>query len=82
MKYQVLFSLKNNEEMFMSVVCCSCDWRLKGQFSKLNYIFKIICIKVLYHFCLFAADKKSWVRGLRNTESSVSGNMFCFHRVG
>ena len=26
MKYQVLFSLKNNEEIFMNVVCCSCDW--------------------------------------------------------
>ena len=25
MKYQVLFSLKNNE-IFMNVVCCSCDW--------------------------------------------------------
>ena len=26
MKYQVLFSLKNNEKVFMVVVCCSCDW--------------------------------------------------------
>ena len=30
MKYQVLLSLKNNEEIFMNVVCCSCDWRFKG----------------------------------------------------
>ena len=30
MKYQVLFSLKNNEEIFMKVVCCSCDWPFKG----------------------------------------------------
>ena len=30
MKYQVLFSLKNNEEIFRNVVCCSCDWRSKG----------------------------------------------------
>ena len=30
MKYQVLFSLKNNEEIFMNVVCCSCDWHFKG----------------------------------------------------
>ena len=27
MKYQVLFSLKNNEEIFLNVVCCNCDWR-------------------------------------------------------
>ena len=31
MKYQVLFSLNNNEEIFMNVVCCSCEWRFKGQ---------------------------------------------------
>ena len=31
MKYQVLFSLKNNEEIFMNVVCCSCDWCFKGK---------------------------------------------------
>ena len=24
-KYQVLFSLKNNEEIFMNVICCSCE---------------------------------------------------------
>ena len=30
MKYQVLFSLKNNEKIFMNVVCCSRDWPLKG----------------------------------------------------
>ena len=29
MKYQVLFSLKNNAEIFMNVVCCSCDWPFK-----------------------------------------------------
>ena len=30
MKYQVLFSLKNNENLFKTVVCgCSRDWRLK-----------------------------------------------------
>ena len=26
MKYQVLFSLKNNEEIFVIVVCSSYDW--------------------------------------------------------
>ena len=30
MKYQVLFPLKNNEKVFMNVICCSCDWRFKG----------------------------------------------------
>ena len=30
MKYQVLFSLKNNEKVFINVVCCSRDWRFKG----------------------------------------------------
>ena len=30
MKYQVLFSLMNNEEIFMNIVCCSCDWGFKG----------------------------------------------------
>ena len=28
--FQVLFSLKNNENVFMSVVCCSFEWRFKG----------------------------------------------------
>ena len=36
MKYQVLFSLKNNEKvqvhLFINVVCCSRDWRFKGQY--------------------------------------------------
>ena len=31
MKYQVLFSLKNNEKVFMNVVCCSRDRRFKGK---------------------------------------------------
>ena len=30
MKHQVLFSLKNNEKIFMNVVCCTSDWRFKG----------------------------------------------------
>ena len=30
LKDQVLFSLKNNEKIFMNVVCCSCDRRFKG----------------------------------------------------
>ena len=31
MKYQVLFSLKNNEKVFINVVCSSRDWRFKGK---------------------------------------------------
>ena len=31
MKYQVLLSLKNNENIFKIVVCCSCDRHLKGK---------------------------------------------------
>ena len=31
MKHQVLFSLKNNEKVFMNVVCCSRDRRFKGK---------------------------------------------------
>ena len=30
MKYQVLFSVKNKEKVFMNVVGCSRDWRFKG----------------------------------------------------
>ena len=37
MKYQVLFSLKNNETIIMNVVCCSRDWHFKGL-----YIYKWI----------------------------------------
>ena len=29
MKHQALFSLKNNEKIFKTVVCCSRDWHLK-----------------------------------------------------
>ena len=29
MKYQVLFSLKDNEKVFINVVCCSLDWHFK-----------------------------------------------------
>ena len=33
MKYQVLFSLKDNENLFINVVCCSRDWHFKGSES-------------------------------------------------
>ena len=29
MKYQVLFSLKNNEKIFKTVFCCIRDWSLR-----------------------------------------------------
>ena len=44
MKYQVLFSLKNNEEKNLNVVCCSCDWR----HSSLKYIQVLKVINVQY----------------------------------
>ena len=34
MKYQVLFSLKNNEKIFKTVVCCSRGLRNEFQFSE------------------------------------------------
>ena len=41
MKYQVLISLKNNEKVFMNVVCCSgSDWRFKDQ--PLTTIFNVV----------------------------------------
>ena len=40
-KYQVLFSLKNNEKVYMNVVCCSRDWRFKGLVKKKETKFKI-----------------------------------------
>ena len=36
MKYQVLFSLKNNEKVFMNVVYCSRDWRFKVNIIELT----------------------------------------------
>ena len=30
LKHQVLFSLENNEKIFLNVVCCISDWRFKG----------------------------------------------------
>ena len=45
MKYQVLFSLKNNEKVFINAVCCSRDWPFKGQIKRnshriLNFLFR------------------------------------------
>ena len=43
MKYQVLFSLKDNEKVFINVVCCSRDWRFKGSESLDNTQIKKTC---------------------------------------
>ena len=36
MKHQVLFSLKNNDNIFINVVCCSRDWRFMGYYCTQN----------------------------------------------
>ena len=38
MKHQVLFSLKNNEKVFMNVASCSSDWLFEGYINQ-NYRF-------------------------------------------
>ena len=45
MKYQVLFSLKTNEEILKTVVCCSRGWRLKGY----NYMYSFDTIYAMNH---------------------------------
>ena len=57
MKYPVLFSLKKkkktkkkkNDKVFMYVVCCSRDWRFKGQYGSwlFTYIYIYVNIKTL-----------------------------------
>ena len=62
LKHQVLFSLKNNEKIFMNVVCCSLDWRFKG----LNICFKIFLelphwgssVNILKHICSIQKIRK------------------------
>ena len=50
MKYQVLFSLKNNEKIFKTVVCCSCDLAPKGLSIKLyTYLKMDIYIELTGH---------------------------------
>ena len=38
MKYQVLISLKNNEKIFMNVVCSSRNWRFKGYCKRIELL--------------------------------------------
>ena len=40
LKHQVLLSLKNNEKIFVNVVCCSHDWHFKG----LTHIILVYCL--------------------------------------
>ena len=42
MKYQVLFSLKNNEKVYMKVVCCSLEWWAKGYCHISDIVYGII----------------------------------------
>ena len=43
MKYQVLFSLKNNEKVFINVVCCSRDQRFEVKFCEASLkLFSVI----------------------------------------
>ena len=56
MKYQVLFSQKNNEKVFMNVVCCSCDWRSEQlglhdllKLTKLGYRAQTLLILLLQY---------------------------------
>ena len=37
MKYEVLFPLKNSENIFKSAVCCSRDWHLEGSNTFCTY---------------------------------------------
>ena len=49
MKYQVLFSLKTNEQIFLNVVWCSRDSRLKEKLlcpSIKRYIWLAACILI------------------------------------
>ena len=50
MKYQVLFSLKSNEKLFINVVCCSRDWRFKGSLSYLRYNMKV-SLAIIFKLC-------------------------------
>ena len=50
LKHEVLIFLKNNDKMFMNVVCCSRDWRfmfLNSIYVQLNDTF--VCLKLAYH---------------------------------
>ena len=50
MKYQVLFSLKNNKKkVFVNVLCCSHDWPFKGYISGVSI--KCAVFRILLNSC-------------------------------
>ena len=49
-----LFSLKNNEEIIMNVVCCSCDWGFKGLDELVNFQGKLICYSFVSHLYVWS----------------------------
>ena len=57
MKYQVLFSLKNNEKVYINVVCCSRDWHLR---VKRTCIFQLSLVSSVRSFnSLTTSDENS-----------------------
>ena len=54
MKYQALFFMKSNEKLFKTVVCCSRDWRLRGEIW-----FIYLCTLVFY----FTVFNDKWSEG-------------------
>ena len=47
LEHQVLFSLKNNEKIFMNIVCCSGDWHFRVNVS-------VVCVhSCVYCMCVY-----------------------------
>ena len=61
--YNVLFSLKNNENIFKAVVCCSRDWRLQGILRKTRGYLLQVCLE-------FSCDIA--VSGLRHRSDHIA----------
>ena len=58
LKHLVLFPVKNNEKIFMNVVCCSRDWRFKGL-----VFFRMDCMMFCcIHECLISMHKRLTVQ--------------------
>ena len=56
LKHRVLFSQKNNEKIFMNVICCSRDWRLGT--VNLRYLKLKIHPKLLIFQSKFSGSRK------------------------
>ena len=50
MKYQVLFSLKNNDKVFMNVICCSVIGALIVNSPTYNFLFSTEICMALHSF--------------------------------